>query len=110
MVRRREVLGRIAFRVLGVAIVGGATIGWGQEDATPTPKGDAGASKGLEELNRAAESYKVETETRPSRPASLLPESILHWTNPLRKTHDGAVFLWVAQGRPQVAASFYRYK
>jgi hypothetical protein len=39
----------------------------------------------------------------------LVPEPVLHWNNPLRQTSNGAVFLWVVDGRPEVAASLYRY-
>ena len=44
------------------------------------------------------------------RPLTLREEPALKWTNPLRRADDGAVFVWTDRGRPEVAASFYRYK
>lgn len=40
----------------------------------------------------------------------MRPDPILKWSNPVRKTEDGAVFLWNDRGRPRAVASFYRYK
>lgn len=37
----------------------------------------------------------------------LEPKSLLNWSNPIRKTPAGAVFLWTLGGRPQMIASTY---
>lgn len=37
------------------------------------------------------------------------PASALSWSNPIRKTAAGAVFLWTVGGRPQLIASAYPY-
>jgi hypothetical protein len=63
----------------------------------------------LEELKQAAARYRITTDAEPPRNLILLPEPALHWTNPLRRTFDGAVFLWVVDGRPEAVASLYRY-
>jgi hypothetical protein len=75
----------------------------------PAAKGEITAQR-LEELKRAAESYRIVLESDPARSAEFRPEPILRWTNPLRKTDDGAVFLWIERGRPEAIASFYRYR
>lgn len=36
--------------------------------------------------------------------------SVLSWSNPIRKTAAGAVFLWTIDGRPQMIASTYPYE
>jgi hypothetical protein len=61
-------------------------------------------------VKAAAARYRIVLGTDPPRPLTLQPEPVLWWTNPLRKTSDGASFVWVADGRPEVAACFYRYK
>jgi len=75
-----------------------------------TPQADAGAQRlVLEELRRAAARYRIATDTDPLKNLVLATEPVLHWTNPLRSTAAGASFVWVADGRPEVIASLYRY-
>ena len=72
---------------------------------------DTGADRRVEfqEFKQAAARYRIVTESDPPKTTMLAPEPILHWTNPLRRTSNGAVFIWVADGRPEAVASFYRY-
>ncbi len=63
----------------------------------------------LEELKQAAMRYRIVKEPGARTPLVLRTEPVLHWTNPVRHTATGAVFLWLADGRPEVVASFYRY-
>ena len=37
----------------------------------------------------------------------FLPRPVLSWSNPARRTSAGALFLWTASGRPQVALCVY---
>src|SRR5260370_20370423 len=62
----------------------------------------AGRRVGLEELKQAAARYRIVTDSHPPKNMVLVPEPVLRWSNPLRKTADGAVFIWVADGRPEV--------
>ncbi len=83
------------------------------QEPKPATDGSTGAEKGsrqLDEMKREAAEYRMTLDGNPPRPLALKPEPVLHWTNPLRKTNDGAVFLWVADGRPEVVASFYQYR
>jgi hypothetical protein len=73
-----------------------------------TPRGDAAAQR-LEELRQAAARYRIVTNTNPPRNLVFRPEPVLRWTNPLRHTTTGVVFLWLVDGRPEAIASFYRY-
>ena len=36
--------------------------------------------------------------------------SLLNWSNPIRRSPAGAVYLWTIAGRPQLIASTYPYK
>jgi hypothetical protein len=71
-------------------------------------KPDASA-KLLDELKRMAARYRIATDSDPPRNLVLVPDPILSWTNPLRGSVAGATFVWVADGRPEVVASLFRY-
>ena len=73
-------------------------------------KTDQDAAERWKELKEAAGRYRIERESDPPVTLTLRADPALRWNNPLRVAYDGAVFLWVAEGRPEVAASFYRYK
>jgi hypothetical protein len=80
--------------------------------APAAPAADQDAAKRWKELRAAAETYRIDRESNPPVRLTLLPEPVLRWSNPLprRGVYDGAVFIWVADGRPEVVASFYRNK
>ncbi|MDR3636283.1 MAG: hypothetical protein P4L84_20945 [Isosphaeraceae bacterium] len=80
-----------------------------QKRAEPHPKTET-ASKRLEDLRHAAENYRITLDSEPPRTLVLKPDPVLRWSNPLRRTDDGAVFIWVSEGRPEVVASFYRHR
>jgi hypothetical protein len=60
--------------------------------------------------SKSAAAYRMTLDAPRPRPLILRPDPILKWSNPVRKTDDGAVFLWNDRGRPQAIASFYRYQ
>lgn len=39
-----------------------------------------------------------------------MPDPILRWTQPVRGGDDGAVFLWVADGRPEAVGTIFTYR
>jgi hypothetical protein len=57
-----------------------------------------------------AAAYRIELDAGKSAPLGFREDPVLKWTNPLRRADDGAVFVWTDRGRPEVAASFYKYK
>ena len=63
----------------------------------------------LSAWKREAADYRVVLETSPETVLSLHAESALDWTNPIRIS-GGVALLWVADGRPQAFACFFRYK
>jgi hypothetical protein len=75
-----------------------------------TAKADAGAQRlDMKELKQTAARYQIAMNSDSSKNLILVTEPILHWTNPLRGTVAGAVFVWVADGRPEAVASFFQY-
>lgn len=72
-----------------------------------TPR-DAAALRS-EELRRSAARYRIVTTSDPPKDLVLKPAPVLLWTNPLRSTFAGAVFVWVSDGRPEAVASVFRY-
>lgn len=64
----------------------------------------------IELLVKRAGEYRIVTDSNPPKTPALKTEPVLHWSNPLRGTVSGACFVWVADGRPEVIGSFYRYK
>lgn len=92
--------------VLAALALGGVTRTRGQESA---PKPGAEPIR-IGALQEAAARYRIVTNSDPAVTAALKPEPVLRWTNPTRGTVAGAVFVWVAGGRPEVVGSVFRYR
>jgi hypothetical protein len=110
----------IAFAFTGlvaVVVIAAACSRGGAQDA-PMPTGPDrrgvarpdSAVKTLDELHEAAGTYDIRLATDPPTRLHLHSEPVLLWTNPVRRGGNGAVFLWVADGRPEAVASFYQFK
>jgi len=89
----------------------------GQKPEDPTPAKEASAKTGgaaqrleVDEFKQSAARYRIATDTGRPKDVVLTQEPVLHWTNPVRGTVAGAVFVWVADGRPEVVGSIYRYQ
>lgn len=100
--------------VFFVALTASGRAGLGQEDVPQAkevtgPSSSELSARRLGELRQAAEAYQITLESDPPRRLTLRAEPVLRWSNPVRKTSDGAVFVWLADGRPEVVASLYRY-
>ncbi|MEJ7637513.1 MAG: hypothetical protein WKF75_05840, partial [Singulisphaera sp.] len=92
----------VRMTVAGLSLIAGLGL-------APARGQDAKADMGGAYWKTAASGYRISGETEPERPWKLREEPILRWSNPVRKTGDGAVFVWTDRGRPEVVASFYRY-
>jgi hypothetical protein len=84
----------------------------GQENV---PKGGpAGSDKEganrriVERWKREMAEYTIVTRTEPETVLRLRAEPALHWTNPIRESDNGLVFLWLADNRPAAIVCFYR--
>ena len=59
-------------------------------------------------MRETAARYVVTVQTASgAETAQMQPEPLLRWTNPLRNTADGAVFLWTQAGRPTAMLCTY---
>jgi hypothetical protein len=63
---------------------------------------DGLAKKMLAIYSKDMAEYSLVTESAPKKPLELQKEPVLEWTNPVREGWlvDGAVFLWLRDGRP----------
>lgn len=84
---------------LGLAVIGQA------EPAEASESAAAIAAFVLE----AAE-YEIRLSTSPAEALKIMPAPLLKWSNPARTSEDGAVFLWLKDGRPEVIGSMFTYK
>lgn len=90
-----------------------AWIALGQQDsATPRPetKSSPASSKALQDFKRDASDYVMRLENRPNDELTLRNEPLLHWGNPARYGEDGAVFVWMLDGRPEVVGSVFTFR
>jgi hypothetical protein len=75
-------------------------------DAKPS----AEAAKTIEDFKADARQYVMRLDARPDAVFTLHEEPLLHWSNPARTGEDGAVFVWLLDGRPQVIGSIFTYR
>src|SRR5262249_14772273 len=81
----------------------------------PAPKeGPAGADKEranrriVDRWKRDMAEYTIVERPGPETGLRLKGEPALHWTNPIRESDNGLLFLWLADGRPAAVVCFYR--
>jgi hypothetical protein len=56
-------------------------------------------------MKKSVLDYDIRPTEKPANPFKLLPEPVLRFTNPVGKSRDGTVFLWVdEEGRPSAVA------
>jgi hypothetical protein len=85
------------------------TSAFAQAKAPPAEKTEAArAIEAAADAKKAAEAYKVTTGATGGQALHLEPKSLLHWSNPVIGSFHGSVFIWTAQGRPEVVASIYK--
>jgi hypothetical protein len=54
-----------------------------------------------------AQTYSLAVESAPDTPLELKKEPVFEWLNPARNTQQGAVFLWLRDGRPAALACIF---
>jgi hypothetical protein len=62
------------------------------------------------EFKDDAAQYLIRLEGRPRDKLNLRAEPLLHWGNPARTGEDGALFVWMLDGRPEVVGSVFTYR
>jgi hypothetical protein len=88
---------------LAAALIGALGLGVAAREE-PKP-----ANPGVEYWAVQAARDRIATADAPGTPLTFRKEPALHWSNPVRKTADGALFLWTDRGRPEVAVSLFYY-
>lgn len=63
----------------------------------------------LASMRLAAADYTISLDADGKKELQLQSEPVLRWTNPVRGTTDGAVFIWLLDGRPEVATGIYKW-
>lgn len=92
--------------------VGQASRGDPPAGATGKPSDDARSredesAQRLARMVKTAAEYEIVGGNELETAAEILREPLLRWSNPLRESDDGALFLWTLDGRPAVAACVY---
>ena len=103
--------GRLVAMALGPVLL---AMGWiapspracGQE-AAPDRKEVKG--KWIPLFEKHAGEYVVRVGPR-AEEARMLPDPVLRWWQPVRGGDDGALYLWVRDGQPAAAVTFFTYK
>jgi hypothetical protein len=67
-----------------------------------------GKGKWVPVFQRHASDYAITS--GPGEEAKRLPEPLLRWWQPIRGGDDGALYLWVRNGRPVAAVTFFTFK
>ena len=96
-------------RLMAIAILLLAPAG-GWTAAAQDDKVVEGASSWLPILKQQAAEYEIVPRGDVKKVFKPLPEPILRWTQPVRGGDDGAVFLWVADGRPEVVGTIFTWR
>jgi hypothetical protein len=58
---------------------------------------------------KEAETYSLVVESTPKQPLELRKEPVFEWLNPDRNAQQGAVFLWLREGRPAALACIFSH-
>jgi hypothetical protein len=56
---------------------------------------------------KEAQTYSLAVASAPDRPLELKKEPVFEWLNPARNAQQGAVFLWLRDGRPAALACIF---
>ena len=93
--------------LLHLLLLGSFSIARGQEIPADSPEQDAKAltAEFRKQAKHMMTQYEFKLPERPDVKFELIPEPVLYWTNPVAGQWEGAVFLWLAEGRPAVIAN-----
>jgi hypothetical protein len=95
-----------AYPLLIAVVVSGA---FAQAPSQPDEKTEAArAVQAAAIAKKAVASYRVTSGGTRGKVLQLEPESLLQWSNPAGGSFHGSVFVWTAEGRPEVVASIHK--
>ena len=90
-----------------------AGVALGQQEAAKTSETKPATNespKAIQDFKADAAAYVIRLISRPDNKLALREEPLLHWGNPARNGEDGAVFVWMLDGRPEVIGSVFTYR
>jgi hypothetical protein len=70
---------------------------------------DGLAKKMLPIYVKEAETYSIAVASDPKKSLELKKDPVFEWLNPARSTQQGAVFLWLRDGRPAALGCFFSH-
>lgn len=79
----------------------------GQPAAAPPT---ARSQKAVQAFRAEAAEYVVKLASRPQEALVLEKDAALRWDNPARTGEDGALFIWMLGGRPQLIGTIFTYR
>jgi hypothetical protein len=93
--------------LLPLLLLASFSIARGQQNPADSPEQDAKAltAEFKKQARHMMTLYEFKLPERPDVKFELIPEPVLYWTNPVQGRWEGAVFLWLAEGRPAVIAN-----
>src|SRR5207248_2444214 len=75
----------------------------------PAAPDDGLAKKMLPIYLKEAQTYSIAVESAPGKELELKKEPVFEWLNPARSDQQGAVFLWLRDGRPAALACIFSH-
>jgi hypothetical protein len=60
-------------------------------------------------FKQMAEDYRIACKEKPERRFELHPQPVFRWSQPVRGGDDGAVFLWLEDGRPAAVGTIFAW-
>lgn len=97
-----------AWLVVGMALGQASNPGL-KSAGEPAPQTPAEATA-LADFQRDAEAYVIQVQLARPVKLDLAAQPLLHWGNPARNGEDGAVYVWMRAGRPEVIGSVFTYR
>lgn len=96
-------------------IVTAAWVALGQAEEAKTEKVEPAeapkaSQKAIEDFKQDFREYVIRLDSRPKEKLALRDEPLLHWENPARNGEDGAVFVWMLNGRPEVIGTVFTHR
>ncbi|HJZ60286.1 MAG TPA: hypothetical protein VKE74_35410 [Gemmataceae bacterium] len=76
----------------------------------PADPDDTLAKKMLPIYQKEVETYSLAVESDPKKALELKKEPVFEWLNPARGDQQGAVFLWLHDGRPAALACIFSHR
>jgi hypothetical protein len=74
----------------------------------PAAEPDEGLSRKMLPIYvKEVETYSLTVESAPKQAIELKKEPVFEWLNPARNTQQGAIFLWLREGRPAALACIF---